>query len=149
MLKVQRRAHSRQRVELSLVLLGAHACGSPAVGQQNLGQSCDVVLRDEPDPQVVVLDWSHLTVASGVECGRSPERHRGVREAVPEVQPPAQIPLVAGNMDDFGRSGASLVENVVGRAFVITWPLVRFGMLDYHHDVYAGVPDPVAGDASP
>jgi len=39
--------------------------------------------------------------------------------------------------------------NVVGRAFVITWPLSRFGLLDFHHDVFAGVPDPVAEDVTP
>lgn len=31
--------------------------------------------------------------------------------------------------------------NVVGRAFLITWPLDRFGGIDFHHDVFAGVPD--------
>lgn len=31
--------------------------------------------------------------------------------------------------------------NVVGRAFVITWPLDRFGLIDFHHDVFAGVPE--------
>lgn len=40
-------------------------------------------------------------------------------------------------------------ENVVGRAFVITWPLTRFGMLDFHHDVFAGVPEVASEDASP
>ena len=33
------------------------------------------------------------------------------------------------------------VENVVGRAFLITWPLGRFGTIDFHHDVFEGVPD--------
>lgn len=32
------------------------------------------------------------------------------------------------------------VENVVGRAFLITWPFDRFGLIDFHHDVFAGVP---------
>lgn len=32
--------------------------------------------------------------------------------------------------------------NVVGRAFLITWPLDRFGPVDFHHDVFAGVPAP-------
>jgi len=52
------------------------------------------------------------------------------------------------NTDQPG-NGFVPVENVVGRAFVITWPLARFGTLDFHHDVYAGVPDPVAEDAGP
>ncbi len=34
------------------------------------------------------------------------------------------------------------LENVVGRAFLITWPLDRFGLIDFHHDVFAGVPEP-------
>lgn len=33
------------------------------------------------------------------------------------------------------------LDNVVGRAFLITWPLTRFGVLDFHHDVFDGVPD--------
>lgn len=33
------------------------------------------------------------------------------------------------------------LENVVGRAFLITWPLDRFGLIDFHHDVFAGVPE--------
>jgi signal peptidase I len=34
------------------------------------------------------------------------------------------------------------IENVVGRAFLITWPFNRFGMLDFHHEVFSGVPAP-------
>ena len=41
------------------------------------------------------------------------------------------------------------VDNVVGRAFVTTWPLNRIGVLDFHYDVFAGIPEPVAEDASP
>jgi signal peptidase I len=33
------------------------------------------------------------------------------------------------------------VDNLVGRAFVITWPFDRFGTIDFHHDVFGGVPD--------
>ena len=33
------------------------------------------------------------------------------------------------------------IDNVVGRAFLITWPLPRFGALDFHHDVFDGIPD--------
>ncbi len=35
------------------------------------------------------------------------------------------------------------IGNVVGRAFLITWPLNRFGPLDFHHGVFASVPSPV------
>ncbi len=38
------------------------------------------------------------------------------------------------------------LDNVVGRAFLITWPFNRFGGIDFHHQVFAGVPD-ADGDA--
>jgi len=34
------------------------------------------------------------------------------------------------------------VDNVVGRAFIITWPFDRFGLIDFHHEVFASVPAP-------
>ena len=45
------------------------------------------------------------------------------------------------NQDQPGK-GFVPVENVVGRAFLITWPLDRFGALDFHAEVFAGVPEP-------
>ncbi|KAA9110765.1 signal peptidase I [Microbacterium rhizomatis] len=45
------------------------------------------------------------------------------------------------NTDQPGRGFVPL-DNVVGRAFLTTWPLARFGLLDFHHDVFAGVPAP-------
>jgi signal peptidase I len=33
------------------------------------------------------------------------------------------------------------LENVVGRAFIVTWPFDRFGLIDFHHPVFAGVPE--------
>ncbi|MFG6476486.1 signal peptidase I [Microbacterium sp. P06] len=40
--------------------------------------------------------------------------------------------------------GAGFVpmDNVVGRAFLITWPFDRFGLIDFRHSVFAGVPAP-------
>ncbi|WP_137844913.1 signal peptidase I [Microbacterium sp. 2FI] len=52
------------------------------------------------------------------------------------------------NQDQPGE-GFVPVENVVGRAFLVTWPLDRFGLLDFHHEVFAGVPDPVEADVAP
>lgn len=52
------------------------------------------------------------------------------------------------NTDQPGKGFVPL-DNVVGRAFVVTWPLDRFGMLDFHHDVFSGVPAPAPEDASP
>jgi signal peptidase I len=34
------------------------------------------------------------------------------------------------------------LDNVVGRAFLITWPFDRFGLIDFRHGVFAGVPAP-------
>lgn len=45
------------------------------------------------------------------------------------------------NIDQPGHGFVPL-DNVVGRAFVITWPFDRFGLLDFHHDVFSGVPTP-------
>ncbi|HCJ49240.1 MAG TPA: signal peptidase I, partial [Microbacterium sp.] len=33
------------------------------------------------------------------------------------------------------------IENIIGRAFIKTWPLDRLGVIDGHHDVFSGVPD--------
>lgn len=35
------------------------------------------------------------------------------------------------------------IDNVVGRAFLITWPMSNLGTLDFHHEVFSGVPEPV------
>ena len=51
------------------------------------------------------------------------------------------------NQDQPGK-GFVPVGNVVGRAFLITWPFDRFGMLDFHHDVFSGVPEPVEEPAA-
>jgi signal peptidase I len=45
------------------------------------------------------------------------------------------------HMDQPGK-GFVPVDNVVGRAFVITWPFDRFGLIDFHHEVFASVPAP-------
>ncbi|WP_439592533.1 signal peptidase I [Microbacterium sp.] len=45
------------------------------------------------------------------------------------------------NQDQPGK-GFVPIDNVVGRAFIITWPFDRFGLLDFHHEVFSGVPAP-------
>ena len=52
------------------------------------------------------------------------------------------------NQDQPGK-GFVPVENVVGRAFLVTWPLDRFGLLDFHYDDFAGVPDPSQEEPAP
>ncbi|MFD4957314.1 signal peptidase I [Microbacterium sp. NPDC058389] len=51
------------------------------------------------------------------------------------------------NTDQPGK-GFVPIDNVVGRAFLVTWPFDRFGLLDFHHEVFAGVPAPEGGDGS-
>jgi len=41
------------------------------------------------------------------------------------------------------------IDNVVGRAFLITWPFERVGLIDGNHDVFVGVPDPERAPAAP
>lgn len=49
------------------------------------------------------------------------------------------------NQDQPGQGFVPL-DNVVGRAFLITWPFDRFGTIDTHDSVFVGVPPPeVAG----
>lgn len=43
---------------------------------------------------------------------------------------------------DLPGGGFVPLENVVGRAFLTTWPLDRFGPIDTHDDVFRAVPDP-------
>lgn len=38
------------------------------------------------------------------------------------------------------------VDNVVGRAFVISWPTANWGWLDNHPEVFAGIPGPKASE---
>lgn len=43
---------------------------------------------------------------------------------------------------DLPSGGFVPIENVVGKAFFMTWPLNRIGTIDGHHDIFNGVPDP-------
>jgi signal peptidase I len=52
------------------------------------------------------------------------------------------------NQDQPG-DGFVPIENVVGRAFLVTWPLDRFGTLDFHHEDFAGVPAPSEEEPAP
>ncbi|WP_194398197.1 signal peptidase I [Microbacterium atlanticum] len=47
------------------------------------------------------------------------------------------------NTDQPGK-GFVPIDNLVGRAFLVTWPFDRFGLLDFHHEVFASVPDAAA-----
>lgn len=43
---------------------------------------------------------------------------------------------------DLPSGGFVPVSNVVGKAFLTTWPIGRIGSIDGHHDSFNGVPDP-------
>jgi len=43
---------------------------------------------------------------------------------------------------DLPSGGFVPLANVVGKAFLTTWPLNRFWTIDGHHDTFNGVPDP-------
>lgn len=51
------------------------------------------------------------------------------------------------NQDQPGK-GFVPIDNVVGRAFLITWPFDRFGTLDFHYDAFSSVPDPTPEPAA-
>ena len=42
---------------------------------------------------------------------------------------------------DLPGKGFVPLDNVVGRAFLITWPLNRFGLIETHDDVFMGIPE--------
>lgn len=43
---------------------------------------------------------------------------------------------------DLPGGGFVPLDNVVGKAFLTTWPLNRIGTIDGHHDIFNGVPEP-------
>lgn len=42
---------------------------------------------------------------------------------------------------DLPSGGFVPIENVVGRAFLTTWPIDRVGTIDFHHEAFDAVPD--------
>ncbi|WP_217183782.1 signal peptidase I [Streptomyces sp. AC495_CC817] len=67
------------------------------------------------------------------------------------VVPAGSLWLLGDNRDrsrdsrehqDLPSGGFVPLDNVVGKAFLTTWPLDRFGAIDGHHETFNGVPDP-------
>ncbi|MDA3148053.1 signal peptidase I [Leucobacter sp. UCMA 4100] len=52
------------------------------------------------------------------------------------------------NQDQPGKGFVS-EDEIVGRAFLLNWPLNRFGLLDSYSDVFAGLDDAKQGDGEP
>jgi len=111
---------------------GDHVVCCNAVGQ--------ITVNDVP-----VDESSYVLLADG----------QSAPQEVPfDVTVPANSLWVLGDNRDHSRDsrynqeqpsqGFVPLDNVVGRAFLITWPLDRFGPIDFHHDVFAGVPAPAA-----
>lgn len=111
---------------------GDHVVCCNAVGQ--------ITVNDVP-----VDESSYVLLADG----------QSAPQEVPfDVTVPANSLWVLGDNRDHSRDsrynqeqpsqGFVPLDNVVGRAFLITWPLDRFGPIDFHHDVFSGVPAPAA-----
>ncbi|MFJ4224961.1 signal peptidase I [Microbacterium sp. NPDC089695] len=67
------------------------------------------------------------------------------------VVPEGSLWLLGDNRDrsrdsrahqDLPSGGFVPLDNVVGKAFLTTWPFDRMGTIDGHHDIFNGVPDP-------
>lgn len=67
------------------------------------------------------------------------------------VVPEGSLWLLGDNRDrsrdarahqDLPSGGFVPLDNVVGKAFLTTWPLNRLGTIDGHHQTFNGVPDP-------
>lgn len=67
------------------------------------------------------------------------------------VVPEGSLWLLGDNRDrsrdsrehqDLSSGGFVPLDNVVGKAFLTTWPLDRLGTIDGHHEKFNGVPDP-------
>jgi signal peptidase I len=117
-----------------------------------------------PGDHVVCCDPIGQITVNGVSIDETSYVQLQTGESVPDtfefdVTVPADSLWVLGDNRDRSKDsrynqeqpgkGFVPVENVVGRAFVITWPFNRFGLIDFHHDVFAGVPVPPPAGSAP
>lgn len=108
-----------------------------------------------PGDRVVCCDGSGLITVNGVAIDepyiRVPgEAMRASREDFDVVVPVDSLWLLGDNRyqsadsrfnQDQPGAGFVPVDNVVGRAVVVNWPVSRVGGLDNHPEVFDGVPD--------
>ncbi|WP_052460745.1 signal peptidase I [Microbacterium gorillae] len=105
-----------------------------------------------PGDHVVCCSAGHLTI-NGVEIDEPYLREAGpASEVAFDVTVPAGHLWVMGdNRNESADSRAHMgtpgggfvpISDVVGRAFVITWPVERWSLLSDHPDVFADVPKP-------
>lgn len=144
----QRRAPFEQAVDWALSLVGLSASDSKDhLIKRVVGTPGDRVVCCNPLGQVTV---------NGVPIDETPYLSLKDGQTAPlvveyDVTVPDGALWVLGDNRDHSRDsrynvdqpsqGFVPLDNVVGRAFLITWPFARFGSIDAHHDVFAGVPD--------
>ncbi len=112
-----------------------------------------------PGDRVVCCNAMGQVTVNGVPIDETPYLSLVDGQSAPTPMPydvtvPADSLWVLGDNRDNSRDsryhadqpsrGFVPLDNVVGRAFLITWPFDRFGTIDFHHDVFAGVPEPEA-----
>lgn len=115
-----------------------------------------------PGDHVVCCNAIGQITVNGTPIDETPYLDLAPGQSAPEVVPfdvtvPDGSLWVLGDNRDHSRDsrynmdqpshGFVPIDNVVGRAFLITWPLNRFGTIDGHHEVFSGVPaaTPAAG----
>ena len=115
-----------------------------------------------PGDHVVCCNAIGQITVNGTPIDETPYLDLAPGQSAPEVVPfdvtvPDGSLWVLGDNRDHSRDsrynmdqpshGFVPIDNVVGRAFLITWPLNRFGTIDGHHEVFSGVPAaaPAAG----
>ena len=113
-----------------------------------------------PGDHVVCCNAIGQITVNGTPIDETPYLDLAPGQSAPEVVPfdvtvPDGSLWVLGDNRDHSRDsrynmdqpshGFVPIDNVVGRAFLITWPLNRFGTIDGHHEVFSGVPAPASG----
>lgn len=109
-----------------------------------------------PGDRVVCCDAQGLTTVNGVALQEGFLKPGSVSSEVEfdVTVPPDSLWVEGDNRQNSGDSryhpgspggGAVPVDDVVGRALVVVWPLDRLGWLGRHAEAFAGVPDAAAG----
>lgn len=113
-----------------------------------------------PGDEVVCCNALGQTTVNGVPIDETPYLNLPPGRTAPTempydvVVPEGSLWVMGDNRDNSRDSrfhqdqpggGFVPIDNVVGRAFLITWPLDRFGLIDFRPEVFAGVPAPGGG----
>jgi len=116
-----------------------------------------------PGDHVVCCNVLGQLTVNDVPIDETPYLNLAAGESAPQevafdvVVPEGSLWVLGDNRDhsrdsrynqDQPTKGFVPIDNVVGRAFLITWPMDRVGLIAGHHEVFAGVPQPDS-DAEP